>query len=151
MTARCRLVRKQEASGFFQEPSSGVWFAERQVRTEFDPENGKQLRRTSWHLDRKSVQINQPPPPEEFSLSIQATTMISDQRPGGRQWRATTSTSLRLVDGMLDLERTPGLTPLGPPRTPWEVLPKEISNTVRWVVTIIAAVVTVGLLGWCGF
>ena len=86
------------------------------MSTGFDPENGKQLRRTSWHLDRKSVQINQPPPPEEFSLSIQATTMISDQRPGGRQWRAATSTSLRLVDGMLDLERTPGLTPLGPPR-----------------------------------
>jgi hypothetical protein len=146
-----RLVRKQEASGFFQEPSSGVWFAERQVKTEFDPQNGKQLRRTSWHLDRKSLQINQSPAPEEFSLPIQATTMISDQRPGGRQWRAATSTSLRLVDGMLDLERTPGLTPLGPPHTPWEVLPKDLSNTVRWVVTVIAAVVTVGLLALVWF
>jgi hypothetical protein len=146
-----RLVQTQEASGFFQEPSSGVWFAERQVKTELDPENGKQLRRTSWHLDRKSLQINQPPQPEEFSLPIQASTMIADRRPGGRQWRAATATGLKLVDGMLDLDRTPGLTPLGPPRTPWEVLPKEISNTVRWVVTVIAAVVTLGLLALVWF
>jgi hypothetical protein len=139
------LVRKQEASGFFQEPSSGVWFAERHMKTEFDPQTGKQQRRIRWHLDPKSVRINDPPQPVEFCLPIKASTYVSDQRPGGSQWRAGEATVLKLVNGKLDLEETPGLVRNGPPRIPWEVLPKHVSTTVRWIVTTVALVVTMGL------
>ncbi len=139
------MVRKQEASGFFQEPKSGVWLAERHVKTEFDSQTGKQQRRIRWHLDPRSVRINDAPQPEEFSLPIKASTYVSDQRSGGSQWRAGEATVLKLANGTLNLEETPGLVRNGPPRTPWEVMPKHISATVRWIVTVVAVVVTMGL------
>jgi hypothetical protein len=142
-----RLVRTQEASGFFLDAASGIWFAEHQVKTDFNPETAKQTRRTDWHLHPKSVKINYPVSDKEFSLPILASTLVHDQRTGGRDWRATQDTVLALVDGSLDLGSTPGLSRIGLPQTPWEDLPKTFSTLVKCIVTAVAVGVAALLIG----
>ncbi|HEV3137672.1 MAG TPA: hypothetical protein VGZ26_07200 [Pirellulales bacterium] len=109
------LVDKTEASGFFVEPASQLYFPEHYVETLFDRKSGAPQITWRYCVDPKTLKLNYAIADEEFSITVPKRGIIKDEREGGRDYRATEDVRIAFND-KLDLAKIAALEATSAPR-----------------------------------
>ena len=142
-----KLSMIHEASEYFQEPTTKIWFPGREASTTFD-QLGQQSQQSIYKIKPESLRVNQSVPLKEFAVTLAPQSVIDDKRSGGREWRVDREVQLAFQDGVLNLEHVEGLTATTEPRgVPFSSFrPEAFSKTARVILLVAACIPPLALI-----